>query len=228
MADFQTFLLIAPVLLFSMVAHEYAHGYAALKQGDTTAADLGRLTWNPVKHIDPFMTILLPVMTFLAPGGFIFGGAKPVPVQPANFRDYTRGDIIVSLAGVASNAVLVVVCALLFALIGMAAPGTPGGYAVAVGAQRMMSYGILFNFILIFFNLLPIPPLDGSHVVKHLLPPEWSQRYVKIGAFGLIILIGLLTIGRPILDAWMAPMWALQGIIAGLLAPWALPALAGG
>ncbi len=222
MADLQTFVLIAPVLLFSMVAHEYAHGYAALRQGDSTAANLGRLTWNPLKHIDPFMTVLLPIMTFFA-GGFIFGGAKPVPVQPANFREYVRGDIIVSLAGVASNAVLVVVCAVLFAAVGALAPTVPAAYGAARIAQQVLSYGILFNFILIFFNLLPIPPLDGSHVVKHLLPPAWQRSYVKIGAFGLIVLVGLLTIGRPILDLWMAPMWALQGAIVRVLAPWAIP-----
>ena len=90
----QNILFVAPVLLFSVIAHEYAHGYAALKQGDPTARDLGRLTWNPVKHIDPFLTVILPAMTWYM-GGFIFGGAKPVPVVPRNYRDFRRGDIIV-------------------------------------------------------------------------------------------------------------------------------------
>src|SRR4026207_1073574 len=92
----QNILFVAPVLLFSVIAHEYAHGYAALKQGDTTAYALGRLTWNPIKHIDPFMTILLPLLTWRLTG-LIFGGAKPVPVIPRNYRNYKRGDIIVSL-----------------------------------------------------------------------------------------------------------------------------------
>src|SRR5687768_17838668 len=96
---FQNFILIAPVLLFSVVAHEYAHGYAALKQGDTTAYSLGRLTWNPLPHIDLFMTILLPLLTFFTTE-IAFGGAKPVPVVPRNYRNFKRGDIIVSLAGV--------------------------------------------------------------------------------------------------------------------------------
>src|ERR1043165_10081175 len=96
--DIQSLLLFVPVLLFSVIAHEYAHGYAALKQGDTTALSLGRLTWNPLKHIDPFMTIILPaVMYFMS--GTMLGGAKPVPVNPRNYRNFKRGDIIVSLAG---------------------------------------------------------------------------------------------------------------------------------
>src|SRR4029077_19005629 len=100
----QDLLLFVPVLLFSVIAHEYAHGYAALKQGDTTALMLGRLTWNPLKHIDPFMTVILPAMLFyFSKGTVMLGGAKPVPVNPRNYRNFKRGDIIVSLAGVLTN-----------------------------------------------------------------------------------------------------------------------------
>src|SRR5437868_2876551 len=116
----QQFILVAPVLLFSMVAHEYAHGYAALKQGDTTAYSLGRLTWNPIPHIDPFMTILLPLLMYFTTGGRIaFGGAKPVPVDPRNYRNFKRGDIIVSLAGVATNALIAICCVPLIIVIGL-------------------------------------------------------------------------------------------------------------
>src|SRR5262249_48644604 len=101
---YQDLLFFVPVLLFSVIAHEIAHGYAALKQGDTTALMLGRLTWNPIKHIDPFMTILLPALLFYSSGGRVMlGGAKPVPVNPGNYRNRVRGDIIVSLAGVFVN-----------------------------------------------------------------------------------------------------------------------------
>ena len=94
------FLLALPVLLFSLVAHEYAHGYAALQQGDPTAYELGRLTFNPLKHIDPWMSILLPALLwFGSQGGFVFGGAKPIPVNPSNYRNFRRGDVIVSSAG---------------------------------------------------------------------------------------------------------------------------------
>ena len=107
MEKFSLFVLVAPMLLLSMVAHEYAHGYAALKQGDNTALMLGRLTWNPLKHIDPWLTVIMPLVSFFI-AGVAFGGAKPVPVNPRLYRNYKRGDIIVSLAGVATNLVLAV------------------------------------------------------------------------------------------------------------------------
>ncbi|HEX3867728.1 MAG TPA: site-2 protease family protein, partial [Gemmatimonadaceae bacterium] len=114
----QQILLVVPVLLFSVIAHEVAHGYAALKQGDDTALMLGRLTWNPIKHIDPFLTILLPLALGLA-GAPILGGAKPVPVNPRKYRHFKRGDIIVSLAGVFTNLILAFVFAALVAGIGL-------------------------------------------------------------------------------------------------------------
>jgi Zn-dependent protease len=203
------FLLAVPVLLFSMVAHEYAHGYAALKQGDPTAQQLGRLTWNPLKHIDPFLTILMPVMLFWASNGqFIFGGAKPVPVNPRNYRNYRRGDIIVSLAGIAANLLLFPLCALLIVSLGLLGRLIPPGVDVLSLLQQMMINGILFNLLLAFFNLIPIPPLDGSHVMKWLLPAAWSLRYQQLGKYGLVILIVLLwtDIGRPFFNFWISPV----------------------
>src|SRR5687767_10119938 len=177
-----------------MVAHEYAHGYAALKQGDPTAQQLGRLTWNPIKHIDPFLTILMPVITYMAMG-FIFGGAKPVPVNPRNYKNYKRGDIIVSLAGVATNLVLALACTILIAIFGMIADVAPvTGRTVGI-LQVMMIYGVAINLMLIAFNLIPIPPLDGSHVMKYLLPPAWSLKYQELGRYGFVILIALLAFG---------------------------------
>jgi Zn-dependent protease len=207
----QTVLFVAPVLLFSVVAHEYAHGYAALRQGDTTARDLGRLTWNPAKHIDPFLTVIMPLLMGLASNWrVIIGGAKPVPVNPANYRHYVRGDIIVSLAGVATNLVLAVAFTGLIAASGLlarVAPGTGG----AVGLlQAVAYYGITLNLVLVLFNLIPIPPLDGSHVVKHLLPASWQAGYQRIGQFGLLILVALLYFGGGVLNAWMTPAFALQ------------------
>ncbi len=156
---------MAPVLLFSMVAHEFAHGYAALKQGDPTAYQLGRLTWNPVKHIDPFFTVILPMITFFT-GGFIFGGAKPVPVTPRNYRNYRRGDIIVSMAGIVTNLILAVLCTGAIVLLGLVGRALPVATDTLAILQRMMITGVVFNLILAMFNLLPIPPLDGSHVMK--------------------------------------------------------------
>jgi len=210
--NLNNFLLAAPVLLFSMVAHEYAHGYAALKQGDTTAQQLGRLTWNPIKHIDPFLTILMPVMLYWASNGqFIFGGAKPVPVNPSNYRNYRRGDIIVSLAGVVVNLLLFPLCALMIVGLGLLGRIIPPGVDTLSLLQMMMVQGILFNLVLAVFNLLPIPPLDGSHVLKWVLPPAWSLRYQQLGRYGIVILLVLLwtDIGRTLFEVWMKPVTVL-------------------
>lgn len=220
----QTFVLIAPVLLLSMVAHEYAHGYAALRQGDPTAYQLGRLTWNPIRHIDPFLTIILPILTFFA-GGFLFGGAKPVPVVPRNYRHFKRGDIIVSLAGVATNAALALLFTLLIIPIGLLGQKVEALYGGAALAQQMLRWGILFNLILVFFNLLPIPPLDGSHVFKYLLPPGWRLRYQEVGRYGLLILVLLLTAGRDVLYVWMSPIEALLRLALGAVYPYLLPSV---
>jgi Zn-dependent protease len=216
------FFLIVPVLLFSMVAHEYAHGYAALRMGDPTARDLGRLTLNPLKHIDPFMSVLLPVVTFFS-GSFILGGAKPIPVNPGNYRQLVRGDIIVSLAGVATNLAIAVVCVPLAILLGMLAGLIPAaGDLLAVG-QRMLRYGIIINLVLLAFNLIPIPPLDGSHVLKYALPPRLARAYSRIGALGLLVIIGLLALRVPVINWWMTPaVWMDRGL-TGLAAHFALP-----
>jgi Zn-dependent protease len=214
LAELDNFLLAAPVLLFSMVAHEYAHGYAALKQGDPTAQQLGRLTWNPLKHIDPFLTILMPVMLYWASNGtFIFGGAKPVPVNPRNYRNYKRGDIIVSLAGIVTNLLLFPLCALIIVGLGLLGRLIPPGVETLFLLQRMMVMGILFNLVLAVFNLGPIPPLDGSHVMKWVLPPAWSLRYQQLGRYGIVILLVLLwtDVGKNVLEAWMKPVTLAAG-----------------
>jgi Zn-dependent protease len=221
--DFRTLILVAPILLFSMVAHEYAHGYAALKQGDRTAHDLGRLTFNPIKHIDPFLTVILPLMTWLSPGGFLFGGAKPVPVDPRNYKHYRRGDIIVSLAGVATNLLLAVACALLIVPLGVLGRAAPALVPSLAILQEMMRAGVMFNLVLTFFNLLPIPPLDGSHVAKHLLPPAWGYRYAQLGRFGFLIVLIFLTVGRRWLNVWMTPVDRLTSMATMLVSPYLLP-----
>jgi Zn-dependent protease len=218
----QQLALIAPVLLFSMVAHEYAHGYAAMRQGDMTAYQLGRLTWNPAKHIDPFMTIILPVMlAFL--GGPIFGGAKPVPVNPRNYRNYRKGDIIVSLAGVTVNVFIAILCVPLIIAVGMLGQQLPQLLRPLFVFQLMLMQGILINLVLAAFNLIPIPPLDGSHVFKYLLPPRWSLQYQRIGAVGFLLLFALLSFGRPLITAWMAPAFAVTRFAQQVYIPYLLP-----
>ena len=222
MDKFQQFLLVAPVLLFSMVAHEYAHGYAALKNGDNTALRLGRLTWNPVKHIDPVLTIIMPLITFFTMG-FAFGGAKPVPVNPRLYRNYRRADIIVSLAGIATNCVLAGVLTLLVVALGLAGRALPAVATSAALLQLMFLYGIMINLVLAAFNLMPIPPLDGSHVMKHLLPPKWAWNYAQLGKYGFLILIAMLSFGGPVLNFWMRPVQMLNEATLRALMPYVLP-----
>src|SRR3954465_5355237 len=156
--DLTGLFIFVPVLLFSVIAHEYAHGYAALRQGDQTALMLGRLTWNPIKHIDLMMTILVPAMLWIGSHGtMLLGGAKPVPVNPRNYRNFKRGDIIVSLAGVATNLVIAVICVPLIMLVHFIGSVAPGLAAAASIFQLMLVYGIQLNVALAAFNLIPIP-----------------------------------------------------------------------
>jgi Zn-dependent protease len=212
------------VLLFSVIAHEYAHGYAALKQGDPTAQSLGRLTWNPVKHIDPYMTVVLPLIMLVASNGrIVLGGAKPVPVDPRNYRNYKWGDIIVSLAGVFTNLLIALACTALILLLGLAARVAPAATGTLAIVQAMLLIGIRLNLVLIAFNLIPIPPLDGSHVVKHVLPRPLAIRYQRVGAFGLVILIALLAFGGRVLDAWLYPAFLVGAYLIGWVRPYILP-----
>jgi Zn-dependent protease len=216
-------IIVLPVLLFSVVAHEYAHGYAALKQGDTTALALGRLTFNPVKHIDPVMSLMLPALLILSNTGIVFGGAKPVPVNPRNYRQYKRGDIIVSMAGIATNVVLAFISAALipvFGIIGNAVDGTASTMGLV---QYMLLVSIRINLVLAMFNLFPIPPLDGSHVMKYLLPPAWAIRYQSIGSAGLFILIAIMVFFRDVLYFWMTPAFVVGGMLMGLVEGFRLP-----
>lgn len=216
------FLLALPVLLFSMVAHEYAHGYAALKQGDPTAMSLGRLTLNPLKHIDPLMTILMPLALFVGSGGrVIFGGAKPVPVNPRNYRNYRRGDVIVSAAGIVTNLGLVIVAMVLTIALGLTSEvlGGPGALAPV---QRMIGWGIWLNLLLAFFNLIPIPPLDGSHLLYHALPPRAGLWYRQIGRYGVGVLLLVVFIAPGFLFTLLAPAFALQAAACAVVSPFAL------
>ena len=184
-------LITLPVLIFSIVLHEVAHGWAARAQGDPTAEMLGRLTLNPVSHLDPMGSLLIPGILAIT-GAPILGWAKPVPVNPRNFRNYKRGDIIVSLAGVAVNLAIAIVCALLLAAVVWGSRALPqyGATWQVIGA--MVQTGIRINVLLLVFNLIPIPPLDGSHVFYHLLPPRLGAQYRAMGQYGMLILFGIL------------------------------------
>ncbi|MGI9078439.1 MAG: site-2 protease family protein, partial [Gemmatimonadaceae bacterium] len=171
-----------------------------------------------------FMTILMPLMLGIASGGrLILGGAKPVPVNPRNYRNYRRGDIIVSLAGVAVNLLIAFACTLFIAVLGMLGDWVPSAARTLAILQEMMISGVIINLGLIGFNLLPIPPLDGSHVFKYLLPPAWSLRYQQIGSYGMLLLILVLVVGRPLLNIWMAPVYGLAQILLGSVTRFMLP-----
>jgi Zn-dependent protease len=215
------FILALPMLVFAMVAHEYAHAITALHQGDDTAYSLGRVTLNPLPHIDPVMSIVMPTaLWFLSGGRFTFGGAKPVPVNSRKFRNFRRGDIIVSAAGVTTNLFLSLVFSVLFVLVGLAARGLPGGTAAFDITQRMMVYGIWLNLILCFFNLIPIPPLDGSHLLYHALPARAGAWYRGLNRFGYLPLFALMFLFRPLMGILLTPAFKMMNFLSGLIAPY--------
>ncbi|MHC4600388.1 MAG: site-2 protease family protein [Planctomycetota bacterium] len=170
--------LFLAVLLMSVVTHEFFHGWTAWKFGDATAKNEGRLSFNPLVHIDPFMTVILPIMT-MATMGFPFGGAKPVPVNP--FMLTARNNMLVSLAGPASNFGLAALSFILMVVLQSLVPIDSLGFLV-------LFYGLMLNVLLGVFNLLPIPPLDGSHVLVYFVP-QLEEPFRKIGFGGIILII---------------------------------------
>lgn len=192
--DLNAVLLALPILLLSLTAHEWGHAWVALKQGDDTAYMLGRVTMNPAAHVDPVGTLLFPAIA-IGSGMPLLGWAKPVPTNPRKYRNYVRGDILVSIAGVCMNAVLAVCFALILWIMAAATRSMATVPETVSIAAQMAVYGVIGNIGLIVFNLLPIPPLDGSHVFYHLLPPKWGAEYRRLYPFGFIILWGLVLTG---------------------------------
>ena len=185
MPDFQTLLIYIIPLLFAITLHEAAHGWIASKLGDHTARMMGRVTLDPTKHIDPIGTIAIPLVLLLSSSGFIFGWAKPVPINFNALRNGKNGMIWVALAGPGANIVMAVCW--LFVMI-IAKNNMPLLY-------NMGWFGIQINCILAVFNLLPIPPLDGSRVISALLPNRLAYQYNQLEQYGLFILLGLMFIG---------------------------------
>ena len=209
------------MLVFAMTAHEYAHAAVALHEGDDTAYVLGRVTLNPIPHIDPWMSIVLPALLFFGSNGaYTFGGAKPVPINSRKFRKYRRGDILVSSAGVITNFVLALAFSALYVGLGLLARSMPGAGEVLQTAQQMMLYGIRINLILCFFNLIPIPPLDGSHLLYHILPPQAGAWYRGLSRFGYLPLFALLFLFQPVLGILLTPVRVVMGILVHVIAPY--------
>ena len=184
------------LVVIAIVAHEVAHGYAALYEGDTTARDAGRLTLNVFAHIDPFMSVILPGLLLVAGSPVVFGAAKPVPVNPYRFRHGAMGDVLVSVAGPGANLAMAAV----FGALGTLVPAfRPIGYA-----------GVLINVVLAVFNLLPIPPLDGSRIIAPLLPPRWRWQWNQLEQYGFLFLF-------LVLFFFNAALWRVIGPVINAL-----------
>ncbi len=203
---------VVPVVL-GITVHEVAHGWVARKLGDNTAFMLGRLTLNPLKHIDPMGTILIPGMLLLLQAGFLFGYAKPVPINWKNLRHPKRDMALVAAAGPGANLLMALAWGLLIRL-GLSL-GEPGLALVYMGVA-----GITINIILMVLNLLPLPPLDGGRVMTGLLPGPWAYQFSRIEPYGFFILIGLLVTGVlgmvlwPVISVGMSMMVPVSGLSA--------------
>ena len=181
--------ILIPCLIIAIVFHEVAHGWTALALGDPTAKEQRRLSLNPIRHVDPIGTLLVPGALALF-GGPIFGWAKPVPVRGDRLRDPRFGMVAVATAGPATNLVLAFIGALVFGAVPgtiIASGGTPPDWLLSAGGMF-----ILINVFLALFNLLPIPPFDGSHIVGGLLPPKWAANWQKLQSMGMLFFIILI------------------------------------
>jgi Zn-dependent protease len=216
------FLLLIPVLLFSIVVHEVAHAWQARREGDDTAEKLGRITLNPVRHMDLWGSVLVPLLLYFGNAPFLFGWAKPVPVDPRNYRSYPWGDIRVSLAGIVSNLGLAVLFTMLAAAVAAAGPFRGGPPAIAADlVGEAAFYGIFINLILAFFNLIPIPPLDGSHVLYHALPPRVAHAYRKLARFGIVLVFALMFLLPGAFQVLLAPVFILMDAAQSFIRMWA-------
>ena len=217
--------LVCSILCFipAMVFHEVAHGFAAYKLGDPTAKMQGRLSVNPLKHIDPFGTVIMP-LCLMAIGLPVFGYAKPVPYNPFYFKDKRKGDLVVGLAGPAANLVMALLGALVYHVVTFAIMQMPAADATAL-LQNAIVYNIVtlllplfvfLNLIFMFFNLIPIPPLDGSSILAVILPPRYLPQYYKVQRWALPIFM-IVVILLPQIIGFNPIGWYLNATAGSLL-----------
>ncbi|MBA3051609.1 MAG: site-2 protease family protein [Candidatus Omnitrophica bacterium] len=187
-------LLFLPILFFSVIVHEVAHGYAALRLGDETALYSGRLTLNPIPHIDPVGTIILPLFLFITNAGFLIGWAKPVPVNPYNFVNPRQDFAKVGAAGPLANIALALISAMLLTIINLA--GLMTSFELIAG---LLQYSVFINILLAVFNLIPIPPLDGSRILAAVLPYDKAYKYERMMRFGPFLTLIVLWMFWPVI-----------------------------
>jgi len=192
--------MVVPHLLVAVILHEVAHGVAANYLGDDTAARMGRISLNPLRHIDPFMTIILPTLLILSGSPVVLGGAKPIPVQFHRLRHPRRDSALVAFAGPLTNFILVGIFTVLFHSLKSAE-----GSDYMNLALEFLIVGVAINLGLALFNLTPIPPLDGGRIVRAALPGKIGNLYARLEPFGLFILIGLMYAG--LVTKWMIPVF---------------------
>jgi Zn-dependent protease len=202
---------VAAIAIVSITTHEAMHGLVADRLGDPTAREMGRLTLNPLPHIDLFFTILLPLFLILAGTGFIFGGAKPVPVNVSRLRNPRRDWALVGAAGPLSNLAIAVLLAILLSIL------SHGGFAPSSPIARILAVGVFVNVLLAVFNLVPIPPLDGSRVVQYALSGEALRAYRQLDRFGLLLIVALVFFVRPVQAFLVDAVVACTLIITGPL-----------
>ena len=191
----QKLIIAAIPILVAITFHEVAHGFVANKLGDPTAKMMGRLTLNPIAHIDPIGTIIVPVMLFiLSNGAFIFGTAKPVPVNFYNLKHPRRDTALVSAAGPATNIMIAFISILLYILIQVIFPPSSSSafnQKIMTPLVMMIQYSISFNIFIAAFNLFPVPPLDGGRIATSLLPTKYAYHFSKLEPYGILIVLGL-------------------------------------
>ena len=195
----QKLIIVIPPLLIAMVLHEIAHGYVAYKLGDPTSKKLGRLSLNPIVHLDPFMSVLLPAFLIFSGSPFIFGGAKPIPVNPFNLKNPKIDMALVAIAGPITNFVLAIIS---YQLLKLASFITIPGLELFA---EWFFFSIIINVVLGVFNLFPIPPLDGSRIINAILPDELSKKYYSLEPYGMLILIVFLSTG--LLETILGPIY---------------------
>lgn len=206
--NLQELVVSLPAIMMAVILHEYAHGWMAYKMGDPTAKEYGRLTLNPIPHIDPIGTLLLPGLLMLVGSPILFGWAKPVPINPLRFRDLRLGTFLVSIAGIGMNILLAVLFSILYRLIA-------SGYIDFVGEAVLLplalfsAKAVLINLVLALFNAVPIPPLDGSRALMSFFSIRYWELFYRFETYGFLVITVLLFTGvlgklifPPVLFLW--------------------------